>query len=76
MKYVKRRDGEGFNVPLGKILRIACCDCGLVHDIVFMTHENDPGEVGIAARANRRATAARRRDMAKKATKGAKKVAK
>jgi hypothetical protein len=60
VSYIQRKDGEGFVVPAKKVYRIACCDCGLVHDFVFV---NGRGVVGIAARRNRRATAARRRQM-------------
>jgi hypothetical protein len=60
-KYKQRHDGEGFAVPSGKIHRIACCDCGLVHDFVFISEEG--GFIGIAAQRNNRATAQRRRNM-------------
>jgi hypothetical protein len=58
MKYKQRQDGEGFEVPLGQVYRIACCDCGLVHDFVFVYED---GALGVAAKRNNRATAARRR---------------
>jgi len=58
-KYKKRVDGEGFAVPAGKVYRIACCDCGLVHDFVFISEDGRP--IGIAAKRNTRATAQRRR---------------
>ena len=57
MKYKQRQDGEGFEVPLGEVYRIACCDCGLVHDFVFIVED---GKLGVAAKRNNRATAARR----------------
>ena len=57
-KYVQRKDGEGFEVPSGEMYRIACCDCGLVHDFVFVSEDGKP--VGIAAKRNNRATAQRR----------------
>lgn len=53
----QRRDGEGFEMPAGQVVRLACCSCGLVHDVVFV---NGSGTVGVAARVNRRATALRR----------------
>ena len=59
MKYKKREDGEGFVVPSGQIYRIACCDCGLVHDFVFIAQDGKP--IGVAAKRNNRATAAKRR---------------
>ena len=62
-KYTRRKDGEGFAVPSGEIYRIACCDCGLVHDYVFVSEDGEV--IGIAARRNKRATAARRRHMKK-----------
>ena len=58
MKYIQRWDDKPFEVETKKITRWVCCDCGLVHDIVFV---NGRGKVGVAARVNKRATAARRR---------------
>lgn len=58
-RYKHRADGEGFTVPSGEVYRIACCDCGLVHDFVFVSEDGTP--VGIAAKRNERATAQRRR---------------
>lgn len=57
--YTQRTDGEGFAVPSGELYRIACCDCGLVHDFVFVSEDGKP--IGIAARRNPRATAQKRR---------------
>ena len=37
MRYRQRIDGEGFTVPNGQVTRWACCDCGLVHDLAFVT---------------------------------------
>ena len=59
MKYVQRYDKEGFEVPSSTVYRIACCDCGLVHDFVFVSEDGKP--IGIAARRNNRSTAQRRR---------------
>jgi len=61
MKYKQRKDCEGFEVPSGTIYRIACCDCGLVHDFVFISEDGKP--IGIAAKRNNRATAQRRRHV-------------
>jgi hypothetical protein len=58
-KYIKRTDGDGFTVPLGEIHRIACCDCGLVHDVVWVYVR---GKLGMAVRRNARATAQKRRE--------------
>lgn len=59
MKYKQRFDGVGWEENSGVKTRWACCDCGLVHDIVFISHDKKP--IGIAAERNNRATAARRR---------------
>jgi len=63
VKYIQRYDEEGFEVPSGQIVRIACCDCGLVHDIVFVSQDNL--SIGVAARRNSRATGQRRRRLRK-----------
>jgi hypothetical protein len=59
-KYKQRIDGESWSVPSGELYRIACCDCGLVHDFVFVSSNNKP--IGIAAKRNNRATAQRRKN--------------
>ena len=58
-KYIQRYDNEGFTVKSGEIHKIACCDCGLIHDFVFVSEDGE--SIGIAARRNNRATAQRRR---------------
>jgi len=60
-RYTQRKDGEGFTVPSGEIYRIACCDCGLVHDFVFVSEDGRP--IGVAAHRNNRATAQRKRKL-------------
>ena len=63
MRYIQRLDDEPFAVKSQERTRWACCDCGLVHDIVFATKRK--GQViGVAACVNNRATAARRRARA------------
>ena len=62
-KYTQRANGQGFEVPLGKLYRIACCDCGLIHDVVWLYEK---GRLGMAARRNNRATAQRRRYLKEK----------
>lgn len=47
----------GHNPPY----RIACCDCGLVHELEFAM--DDEGELLYRARQNARSTAQRRRHM-------------
>lgn len=59
VEYTQRYDGEGFEVPSGEVYLIACCDCGLVHDFVFISNDNAP--IGVAARRNEEETAKRRR---------------
>lgn len=61
-RYKQRKDGEGFVVPLDQIYRLACCDCGLVHDIV-LSYDEQTGELGMATRRNNRATSQRRRSI-------------
>lgn len=57
-RYKQRVDGEGFEVPVGEVYRLACCDCGLVHDVVFAIEDE---KLGMAVWRNNRATAQRRR---------------
>ena len=46
--------------PIRKGYKMACCDCGLVHDMDFRIHKN---RVQFRARRNNRATAGIRRGM-------------
>jgi hypothetical protein len=65
-KYTKRKDGEGFTVPNGIPYKLACCDCGLVHQIVVLADPLPFGTpLGFAARRDNRATAQRRRHLSK-----------
>ena len=36
----QRYDYETFNVPVGKVYRLVCCDCNLTHDVVFLVEKN------------------------------------
>ena len=63
-KYVQRYDGEGFVVPLDQIYRLACCDCGLIHDFVW-SYDKKTKELGMATKRNNRATGQRRRKINK-----------
>lgn len=65
-RYKQRKDYEGFSVPSGVRYKIACCDCGLVHDFVFVSE--DGKDIGIAARRNNRATGQKRRKSGIKST--------
>lgn len=58
-RYTQRKDGEGWSVESGQVFRVACCDCGLVHDMVLVKDRGK--DIGIAAKRNMRATAQRRR---------------
>lgn len=60
MKYIERKSGETFKVPAGQWHRIACCDCGLIHDFVYMASK-DRRAIYITVARNNRATAQRRR---------------
>jgi len=69
MKYPAVIDGEGIELkPLRnskrawQILRMACCDCGLIHSMAFAVEKN--GNLGIAVKREKRRTAARRRGKA------------
>jgi len=36
MKVIQRYDYKPFEIPLGKKYGLVCCDCGLLHDVVFL----------------------------------------
>lgn len=68
-------DGEGIAIPKKKEkgsnswarMKFACCDCGLVHDLVIVNGRND---FGFCVKRNKRATAQRRKNkMFKKESK-------
>ena len=59
--YPIRQDGEWITAK-NKKHRIACCDCGLVHDLEFRIIE---GEFEFRAFRNNRATGQRRRYVQK-----------
>lgn len=58
-RYEQLYDEQGIELESGKPIRFACCDCGLVHDMVIVSADSKP--VGFAVRTNRRSTAGRRR---------------
>ena len=62
-RYRQRLDCEGWSEPSGKPFKLACCDCGLVHRMVLISEDGKP--IGIAAKRDNRATAARRRSLGK-----------
>lgn len=59
MKYPVMKDGEGIELNPNEIFKFACCDCGLVHDVVIATRGKSP--IGFALRRNKRATGQKRR---------------
>ena len=60
MRYIKRDDCEGIEILPGTLLRLACCDCGLVHDMAWVIEDN--GNLGVAFKRHKRATAQLRRN--------------
>lgn len=63
MRYPVLNDGDAITIKPGEILRFACCDCGLVHNMAFAYED---GEIGIAIKRNKRATGQKRRHMKRK----------
>jgi hypothetical protein len=63
LRYIQRWDDEPFEVRSHQVTRWGCCDCGLVHDIAFVARGD---VIEVAARVNKRATAAKRRKKAEK----------
>ncbi len=61
--YKQRFDGEGFELPVGEVYKLACCDCGLVHRVVYVV---EGGKLAMAAERDNRATGQRRRHMKKR----------
>jgi hypothetical protein len=66
VKYPTVFDGEGIELRprrrskrAWQLLRVACCDCGLIHTLAFAIERN--GNLGIAVRIEKRRTAAHRR---------------
>ncbi len=59
-RYPKLKDYEGFKIdPKKQIIRFACCDCGLVHEMAVVVAKR--GEVEIAFKRFNRGTAQLRR---------------
>lgn len=61
MEYQTLTDCEGIELESEKPFRFACCDCGLVHDVVIVSADGDP--VGFAVKRNDSATATRRQSI-------------
>lgn len=62
MRYKFIVDGVGFSMKSKERFRLACCDCGLVHDMVLVSGR---GVVGVAMKRNKRATTMRRKMAAR-----------
>lgn len=60
MTYKNLRDNEGVSFRSKEIFKLACCDCGLVHDMVLVASKHGRS-IGLALRRNKKATASRRR---------------
>ena len=58
-KYLKLKDYEGMPYEDDTIVRMACCDCGVVHDTILVEEEGEPPV--LVFKRNRRATAQLRR---------------
>lgn len=64
MKYEQLIDGIGSTVKNKEKFKLACCDCGLVHDVAIVAPKVRKGvELGFAVARNKRATSQRRRQM-------------
>lgn len=60
LRYIQTRDGDTFYIPARKKYTMACCDCGLVHNMVFVPTPNGR-RIGVAVEIDQRRTAGRRR---------------
>ena len=62
MKYLdvitKKNAWSIWLIPYNNQIRLACCDCGLVHDVKFRYKDN---QISFSVRRNNKATAAKRR---------------
>ena len=59
MRYGKPEPDEWIQ-PITKNYKMACCDCGLVHELDFRIHE---GRIQFRARRSERSTGQKRRHM-------------
>lgn len=59
--YQTLKDCEGVAIDSGEPFRFACCDCGLVHNVVIVSQDNKP--VGFAVKRDKQATVDRRKTM-------------
>lgn len=61
--YTQRKDGEAFTIPNRTVYKLACCDCGLVHQIVIAAPGPKGKPIGFAAKRDNRATSQRRKSL-------------
>lgn len=65
-RYETITDGDGLTIKNREVFKLACCDCGLVHDVVVVAGGIRKGkDIGLAMRRNKRATSQRRRHINK-----------
>ena len=63
-KYIQLIDGEGSTVNNKERFKLACCDCGLIHEVAIVAPKLRKGApLGFAVKRHTRATAQRRRWM-------------
>lgn len=56
------KDGDTFELdPKGEVIKFACCDCGLVHNIAFAVEEN--GNIGVALERDIKSTEIMRKEI-------------
>lgn len=46
-KYTQRKDNEGWEEKSGVPFKLACCDCGLVHQVVIVAGRKG-SKIGVA----------------------------
>lgn len=61
MNYQTLKDCEGVELESGKPFGFACCECGLVLDVVIVSADDKP--VGFAVKRNAQATSERRQAL-------------
>lgn len=65
MAWIDAKD-DPIEIPLGEVCRLACCDCGLVHD--FTVERKAGGLFTIQFSRNQEATKRRRKPKSKRRT--------
>ena len=63
MAWIEAKPGQPIEIPIGEKVRLACCDCGLVHDFMI---ERRGLNLTIAFTRNRKSTNRRRKSQPKK----------